>query len=148
VTLRLPSPQRFTLNLRIPAWAQDATLLINGKREPTPQSGQFAAIQREWQPVDRIELELPDTRRLERVDAQHPDTVALLAGPLVLMRTIEVDAAASPLRRDSLLNAQRDRHGAHEWAVATEAGAGAVKLKPFVDIDGERYSAYQTVLPS
>jgi len=150
MTLRLPSPQRFTLNLRIPAWVQDATLLINGKREPTPQSGQFAAIQREWQPVDRIELELPDTRRLERVDAQHPDTVALLAGPLVLMRTVEVDAAVSPLRRESLLNARRDPHGAHEWAVATEAGAGAgaVKLKPFVDIDGERYSAYQWVLPS
>ena len=148
MTLRLPSPQRFTLNLRIPAWVQDATLLINGKREPTPQSGQFAAIQREWQPVDRIELELPDTRRLERVDAQHPDTVALLAGPLLLMRTVEVDAAVSPLRRESLLNARRDPHGAHEWAVATEAGAGAVKLKPFVDIDGERYSAYQWVLPS
>ena len=150
MTLRLPSPQQFTLNLRIPAWARDASLLINGKREPTPRSGQFAALRRQWQSADRIELELPDARRLESVDAEHPDTVALLAGPLVLMRTVEADAAVAPLRRDSLLNAQRDRNGRHEWQVTTDAGAGvgAVKLKPFLDIDGERYSAYQTVLPS
>jgi uncharacterized protein len=148
MTLRLPSPQLFTLNLRIPAWAQDASLLINGKREATPPSGQFAAIRREWRSGDRIELELPDARRLESVDAAHPDTVALLAGPLVLMRIVEADAdaAAAPMRRDSLLSAQRDRGGRHEWRVTTDAGA--VKLKPFLDIDGEGYSAYQRVLPS
>ena len=144
MTLRLPSPQRFTLNLRIPAWAADASLLINGKREPAPQSGQFAAIRREWRSDDRIELELPDARRLENIDEAHPDTVALLAGPLVLMRVIDADAAASPLRRDQLLGSRRDRGGRHEWQVATDAGA--VKLKPFMDIDGELYSAYQTVL--
>ena len=145
MTLRLPSPQLFTLNLRIPAWAQDASLLINGKRQ-TPQSGQFAAIRREWRDADRVELELPDARRLESIDAAHPDTVALLAGPLVLMRTLEADTSASPIRRNNLLNAQRDRSGRHEWQVATDSGA--VKLKPFLDIDAELYSAYQTVLPS
>jgi uncharacterized protein len=146
MTLQLPSPQLFTLNLRIPNWARDAALLINGKREPTPQNGQFAPLRREWHSADRIELELPDARRLESVDAQHPDTVALLAGPLVLMRIVEADAAAAPMRRDSLLSAQRDRGGRHEWQVATDAGA--IKLKPFPDIDGEHYSAYQRVLPS
>ena len=144
MTLRVPSPRLFTLNLRIPAWAQDASLLINGKRQ-SAQSGQFAAIRREWRSGDRIELELPDTRRLESVDAAHPDTVALHAGPLVLMRIVE-HGAAGPLRRDRLLGAQRDHGGRHEWLVETEAGA--VKLKPFLDIDGETYSAYQTVLPS
>jgi hypothetical protein len=145
MTLRLSSPQLFTLNLRIPAWAQGASLLINGRREPTPQGGQFAAIRREWHSADRVELELPDARRLESVDAAHPDTVALLAGPLVLMRLIEADATASPMRRDRLLSAQR-RSGTHEWQGMTDAGA--VKLKPFLDIGGELYSAYQTVLPS
>ena len=144
--LRLPGPQLFTLNLRIPAWAQDASVLINGKREPTPQSGQFLAIRREWHSGDEVELQLPDARRLESVDAAHPDTVALLAGPLVLMRLTDADAAASPIRRDSLLHAQRDRGGRHEWQVTTDTGA--VKLKPFLDIDGEHYSAYQMVLPS
>ncbi len=144
LTLRLPSPLLFTLNLRIPAWAQDPSLLINGKRQ-TPQSGQFAAIRREWHSGDRVELELPDTRRLEGIDTAHPDTVALLAGPLVLMRIVETGAAA-PIRRNSLLSAQRDRTGRHEWRVATDAGA--IKLKSFLDIEGEIYSAYQSVLPS
>ena len=147
MTMRLPSPQLFTVNLRIPAWAQEASLLINGRREPsTPQPGQFAAIRREWRSDDKIELELPDARRLESVDAAHPDTVALLAGPLVLMQLIDAGAATSPIRRASLLTAQRDRHGSHEWRATTDAGA--VKLKPFLDIDAELYSAYQTVLPS
>jgi DUF1680 family protein len=145
MTLRLPSPQLFTLNLRIPAWAHGASLLINGKRQ-TSQSGQFAAIRREWHSADRVELELPDARRLESVDAAHPDTVALLAGPLVLMRMVEVDAAAPPVRRENLLGAQRDRSSGHEWQVTTDAGT--VKLRPFLDIDGELYSTYQTVLPS
>ncbi len=144
MTLRVPSPRLFTLNLRIPAWAQDASLLINGQRQSAP-SGQFAAIRREWRSGDRVELELPDTRRLESVDAAHPNTVALLAGPLVLMRIVERGAAV-PVRRDSLLGAQRDQGGRHEWRVATDAGA--VKLKAFLDIDGETYRAYQTVLPS
>ena len=41
------------------------------------------------------ELELPLMRRLESIDAVHPDTVALLAGPLVLMRILDADDAAS-----------------------------------------------------
>jgi uncharacterized protein len=146
LTLRLPGPQQFTVNLRIPAWAQDATLLINGKREPTPQSGQFAAIRREWHSGDRLELELPDARRLESVDTAHPDTVALLAGPLVLMRILDPGTVAAPMQRRSLLSAQRDPSAAHQWQAATDSGT--VKLKPFLDIDGEHYSAYQQVLPS
>jgi DUF1680 family protein len=146
MTLRLPGPQLFTLNLRIPAWARDAAVSINGRREPALQSGQFAAIRREWRSDDRIELELPDARSLESVDAAHPDTVALLAGPLVLMRLIDTGAAPLPIRRASLLAAQRDRAGAHEWQAATDAGP--VRLKPFLDIGAEPYSAYQSVVPS
>jgi DUF1680 family protein len=151
MTLQLPSPQFFTLNLRIPAWAQDASLLINGARQAL-QTGQFTAIRREWHSGDKIELELPDTRRLQSIEATHPNTVALLAGPLVLMRVLDPDTAAAaaptavPLQRDSLLSAQRDRTGRHEWQVRTDTGA--IKLKPFLDIGGELYSAYQTVLPS
>ena len=148
MTLRLPSAQTFTLNLRIPAWAQGAELLINGKRgsQPLP-AGSFAAIRREWRSADRIELDLPLMRRLESIDAVHPETVALLAGPLVLMRILDADDAASlPIARTSLLAAQRDAGGRHEWQVRTDGGL--IKLKPFLDIDTEGYSAYQQVVPS
>jgi DUF1680 family protein len=148
MTLRLPSAQTFTLNLRVPAWARGADLSINGKRRALSlQPGSFAAIRREWRSADRIELELPLTRRLESIDAVHPDTVALLAGPLVLMRILDDDSAASStITRTSLLAAQRDANGRAEWQARTDSGL--IKLKPFLDIDAEGYSAYQQVVPS
>jgi hypothetical protein len=148
MTLRLPRAQTFALNLRIPGWAQGANLSINGRRDSRPlQPGSFAAIRREWRSADRIELELPLTRRLESIDAVHPETVALLAGPLVLMRILGAeDAASFPISRTSLLAAQRDGNGRHEWQVRTDGGS--IKLKPFLDIGTEGYSAYQQVVPS
>jgi uncharacterized protein len=146
MTLQLRSPQVFTLNLRVPAWAQGADLSINGKQQPSVSVGQFAAIRREWRPADRIELELPLKRRLESIDAAQPDTVALLEGPLVLMRILESGAPAALVTRASLLAARRDAQSAHEWHAASSAGP--LTLKPFLDIDKESYSAYQWVLPS
>jgi DUF1680 family protein len=148
MTLRLPSTQSFSLNLRIPAWARGAALAINGKRDPELlPPGRFAAIRREWRSGDRIELTLPLAQRLESIEAAHPETVALLAGPLVLMRILDGgDSAMSPVGRANLLAAQRDRGGRHEWQVRTEAGF--VTLKPFLDIGAENYSAYHEVLPS
>jgi DUF1680 family protein len=148
MTVRVPAAQTFTLNLRIPAWAQGAGVSINrGAETASPRPGGFAAIRREWRTGDRIELELPLTQRLESVDAAHPQTVALLAGPLVLMRILDEDpSAAAAIAGASLLAALRDRGGKHEWRALTDAGP--VILKPFLDIDGESYSAYQDVLPS
>jgi hypothetical protein len=86
-------------------------------------------------------------QRLESIDAAHPETVALLAGPLVLMRVLDgSDSATSPVARATLLGAQRDRSGRHEWQVPTEAGY--LTLKPFLDIEAESYSAYQETSPS
>ncbi|HTD74534.1 MAG TPA: beta-L-arabinofuranosidase domain-containing protein [Steroidobacteraceae bacterium] len=146
MTLQLPHAEAFTINLRIPEWAHGASLQINGKERQPLQAGQFAAIPREWRSGDRIELELPLTNRLESVEAAQPDTVALLAGPLVLMRMLEADPAVAGIARASLLAAQRDPHGRHDWQVPT--AGGPVTLKPFLDIDAQSYSVYQTVLPS
>jgi uncharacterized protein len=87
--------QAFALSFRIPAWAQGAALSVNGKRVTqavTP--GHFATVEREWKTGDRIELDLPLTKRLESVDPRHPNTVALLCGPLVLFATTETPAHA------------------------------------------------------
>ena len=148
MTLKLSGAQTFTLNLRIPAWAQGAELSINGRREtPAPQPGRFASLRREWRSADRIELHLPLLQRLEAVDAAHADTVAVLAGPLVLMRILGEDGgAAAPLTRTSLLEAQRVGEEQHQWEVHTNAGQA--QLMPFLDIGAERYSAYQEVAPS
>ena len=60
-------------------------LSVNGKRVSDPvDPGTFANVRRTWKDGDRIELELPMPLRLQAVDAQHPNLVALLRGPLVL----------------------------------------------------------------
>ena len=145
LTLQLPGTQTFTVNLRIPEWAHGATLLINGKRELQPLApGRFAAIRRAWRSGDRIELELPLLRRLESVDAAHPQTVALLGGPLVLMRILENGVPPTSLvTRDALLAAQPEPGVTHTWQLGT--GGQRYRLKPFLDIKEESYSAYQDV---
>ncbi len=145
MNLRMSRPQEFALRLRIPAWATGASVYINGKRSPAPiVPGTFAGIVREWQSGDRVELDLPLTLRLQAVDAEHPDTVALLAGPLVLMRILEDEPAdARTLPRASLLAAKRDRDDKRQWTVTDDARK--LELRAFADIEAQRYSAYQDV---
>jgi hypothetical protein len=146
MTLTMPRPTHFTVNLRIPGWANGATVQVNGGERQAPKPGQFAAIRREWRSGDRIELDLPLTPRLESVEATHPDTVAMLAGPLVLMRILESGSANTAMSRANLLAAQRDPQGRHFWQA--QSGAGTATLKPFLDIGAESYSVYQSVLSS
>jgi hypothetical protein len=78
------------------------------------------------------------TTRLEAVDAQHPDTVALMNGPLVLFAI----AGAQPLvTRKQLLSARRA--GARRWQV--EAPEGPMVMLPFTEIGDESYSTYSRV---
>ncbi|MEO6799860.1 MAG: beta-L-arabinofuranosidase domain-containing protein [Rhodanobacter sp.] len=145
MTVRTSTPQTFAVNLRIPVWATGASLRINGRGEALALiPGTFAAIRRQWRAGDRIELELPLQMRLQPVDAEHPDTVALLAGPLVLMRVRDDRASLFPLSRRVLLSAQPSPGGDSLWRVGTDGGALA--LRPFSRIHGEGYSTYQQVM--
>ena len=124
----------FALNLRIPAWAQGASVAVNGKREAA-QAGSFARLQRKWKDGDRLEVELPMAARLEPVDAQHPETVALMAGPLVLFA---ITGSQPAITRAQLLAAKKT--GAQSWQV--EAAGGPVKMLPFTAIGDEGYTTY------
>ncbi len=148
MALDLRTEQTFTVNMRIPAWAAGASLAVNGKRDMREMlPGSFAALRRTWRPQDRIELDLPLPMRLEPVDAEHPDTVAVLNGPLVLMRLLDAaDAARAPLARKSWLAAAPAASSAHEWQVADDQRR--IRLRPFMDITTERYSAYHDVRPA
>ena len=65
------------------------------------EAGTFAEVRRQWKNGDRIELDLPFATRLEAVDAQHPDVMALVTGPLVLMALRERRSAAFRTRPSS-----------------------------------------------
>lgn len=136
-------PAEFSIYVRIPAWARGASLAVNGMLDSRKlEPGSFAEVRRTWKSGERIELELPFAARLEPVDAQHPDTVALSTGPLVLMamKTPALDPAARPWKRSDLLAAQPVGQS-HQWTAAN----GALTLKPFAGIHDECYTTYLNV---
>lgn len=134
-------PQEFALRLRIPAWAQAARVSVNGQRwRDSPAPGTFAEIFRRWRTGDTVELELPRKLSLEPLDAAHPNTVALVCGPLVLF-AIAGDSELPNLTRQQLLAATAADKSS--WVV--HSGSRAVAFLPFVAIDQEQYSTYLQV---
>ena len=128
--------ETFTLNFRIPAWADHASLAVNGKRATeTVAPGTFARLTRQWKNGDRIELDFPMPNRLEPIDARHPKTVALVSGPLVLFAI--AGASPPPTERELL---QAKQVGTMEWRV--ETASGNLKMLPFTAIGDEPYSTY------
>jgi DUF1680 family protein len=127
----------FAVNLRIPAWAEGASVSVNGKREAA-SAGIFARVERQWKDGDRIAVELPLKARLEAVDPQHADTVALLAGPVVLFAVTDGEPKVA---RAQLLAAKKT--GAESWRV--ETAGGAMKMLPFTGIEDQQYTTYLRV---
>ncbi|HTS38480.1 MAG TPA: beta-L-arabinofuranosidase domain-containing protein [Candidatus Solibacter sp.] len=136
--VKTSSPREFTMNLRIPAWAQKPALAVNGKAQGT-SAGSFAAIHRTWKNGDRIELELPMSTRIEAIDARHPETVALLHGPLVLFAMTD---AAPNVTSEQLLTAKRT--GAQAWQV--ETAKGNLKMLPWTAIADQPYMTYMRLV--
>jgi DUF1680 family protein len=137
--LTMANPREFGLSLRIPFWTTGASISVNGKRQAMElKPGSFAAVRREWRSGDRVELDLPMTTRLEAIDAQHPETVALMNGPLVLFA---ITNAPPVVTRKQLLAPKRT--GAHLWQVDTSRGA--MTMLPFTEIGDEEYSTYLRV---
>ena len=58
--LGLERPARFALRLRIPSWAKNATIRVNGERAAVAvRPGDYAMIEREWRTGDSVALDLP-----------------------------------------------------------------------------------------
>jgi DUF1680 family protein len=134
--LATPQPSEFAICLRIPAWAEGASVSVNGKRLPeTVARGKFLSIRRTWKHGDRIELELPMRLRLEPLDEQHPNVVALVRGPLVLFAISENPPTVTSKQ---LLSARRV--GQQTWQA--EIGGNTLKFVPYTAIGEEQYSTY------
>ena len=133
-------PSEHTIYVRIPGWAtKDPIISVNGQRvaaSATP--GKFAAIHREWKNGDRIRLELPMSFRLEAVDAQHPNLVALMRGPLVLFALADTPPEFD---REALLKAAAVNNPNGDWLASSKDGT-TVTLRSFMSIQDENYTTY------
>jgi hypothetical protein len=161
ISVQPAHPAAFTLRLRIPAWASQASLTINGVPHPVDVQQGFAAIDRTWRANDRVALTLPLSLRVETLAANggpaHPNLVALLYGPIVLFALHEAESVTVPatnappysqppnpqpaalsLPREALLAAQRT--GQKEWTVTTPTGR--VRFVPFTELADRSYTTY------
>ena len=85
LTVNPASPVSFPLQLRIPAWAAGAAILVNGQATLAPSPGSFARIDRTWKQGDRVELALPMTPRVSR---WFNNSIAIERGPLVFSSSV------------------------------------------------------------
>ena len=135
----LATPQTFAVYVRIPSWAGAKTnLTVNGKRLENPVvPGKFLAVERSWKSGDRMEIELEMPLRLEPIDGQNPNNVALMRGPVALFAVGNIPARVT---RPQLLTAAVSPQSSDDWIVRTEAGD--LTLRPFSVIMSEDYRLY------
>lgn len=77
------SPRPLTVALRIPGWAEKASVTLNGAAVSPELKNGYALIERLWQTGDVVSLSVPISLRLEPTPDDR-STVAVMRGPLVL----------------------------------------------------------------
>jgi DUF1680 family protein len=141
ITMRIHAEraETFAVYVRVPAWAgPKTTLAVNGSAASTDvKPGSFVALRRQWKDGDRIEYSIDMPLRLEAVDAQHSNVVALLNGPLTLFA---VDAPNAAFTRQQLLGAAQR---GSKWTV--ESGASEASFLTFSEIHDQEYRLYHDV---
>jgi uncharacterized protein len=80
ITVNSATPAGFPLDLRIPAWAEGATVAVDGADPEPARAGTFHRVSRRWSGKSRVTLTLPMKLRTER---RYNDSVTVHRGPLV-----------------------------------------------------------------
>jgi hypothetical protein len=139
ITVSSDKASTFPIYLRIPAWAGHRTTIgINGKKiQASVVPGKFARLQREWKNGDRIEVDFDMPTLLEAIDPQHPNTFAVVHGPLALF---SVGPIPEQITTRELLAMTQVSSGSTDWQVNT--AQGTLKLRPFTSIGDEHYRLY------
>ena len=140
--LDMARPEMFAIHLRVPAWADTKTrIAVNGKRaEGDPVAGKFFELSRTWKNGDRVDFEIGMPLRLQAVDPENPQIVALLRGPLALFG---VGNLPSNFSRAQLLAASTASQSSEDWLVQSDAGK--ITFRPFAAIGEEPYRLYHNV---
>lgn len=80
VRVTTEAPVRFPLLLRIPQWAEDATVQLAGDGQAPPEAGTFYRIEREWSGSQDIVMTFPMRPAASR---RFNNAIAIERGPLV-----------------------------------------------------------------
>jgi len=169
LVVQTKGPTAFRLNVRIPYWAENASVTINGKRfrpDERLAPSSYAKIERTWKNGDVVEVKLPMRLHLQMI----PDDQTLAAvmyGPVVLagqLGTQDMDPNKI-YSEDKVLHGgfaaivvpelSGDRNALEKWIQPVGAkekpltfrtvGAGRpedVTLSPFYRLFDQRYCVY------
>lgn len=89
IIVQTPAGTEFDLRLRIPYWADGASLSVNGQvQSVSAQPASYVSIRRKWENGDRVDLSLPMTLRLWPMP-DNPNLAAVMYGPMVLAGSLE-----------------------------------------------------------
>ena len=80
VSLLVKADKSFPLVLRVPAWANGATVAVNGQQQAGVKPGAFFRVQRAWKTGDRVELRFP---MAVRTSTWFNNSTSVERGPLV-----------------------------------------------------------------
>ena len=98
ITVRPDRPARFPLFLRVPAWAEGATVRVAGGKEEVLKPGSFHRIEREWKGPVEVALRFP-MRPL--IGLHYNEALAIERGPLVY--ALKIDETWSRINADKPL---------------------------------------------
>lgn len=85
LSVQMERSAKFDLNFRVPEWCKGMSLKVNGSPASVVcKPGTWAKLSRTWNPGDKVELNTPMPLRMEPVDRQHPDRIAVVRGAVVL----------------------------------------------------------------
>lgn len=138
LTVRKAGDGRFAIKLRIPAWANGATVAVNGRRQAA-SAGELATLKRTWKAGDTVELVLPQALRMASIDDRNPNIAAMMRGGIMYVglnpwdgiehQTIALPGAVAPVP------------GADQAYRAKVDGRDLVFV-PYFSVDTERYNTY------
>jgi DUF1680 family protein len=135
-----------SLALRLPAWSQEPSVLLNGAAAAFDRKNGYAVLTRRWKAGDRVTLEVPMALRVEATP-DDPRRVAFVNGPVVL--AADLGPADAPtfeglppaLVADSPAAAAATTASRHRFALPG-ARPGGLSLVPFYRQYDRRSAVY------
>ena len=86
----------FAIRLRRPQWAKAISVQVNAEPQRlTADSRGFVEVRRQWKDQDSIRIEIPLDEHQEPVDHEHPELVAVMRGPVMMVAAMDPGVAVS-----------------------------------------------------
>jgi hypothetical protein len=142
LTVRKAPKASLPVALRLPGWAANPTMRLNGKPAAFQKRDGYAVISRRWTPGDKLELTLPMQLKVEPT-SDDPRMLAFTHGPVVLAADLGPATPAWEGPTPGLAAAALEPVDARKHEFRASGGLpGALSLKPFFNRYDRRTSVY------